>query len=148
MCSEPLCIKLACVASVRKGRGRELGRETTRERALAPNFPHPLPLITRATQASIKWASLAFLTASPLLRTLIYAGFIYLMLFFSALSSSDIPQLKDSSTKVTSKYASIVGHPVSPAPTRVPTVVVAAVLIAAFITALVITLIHLVRKRY
>ena len=74
--------------------------------------------------------------------------YLFNAFFFSALSSSDIPQLKDSSTKVTSKYASIVGHPVSPAPTRVPTVVVAAVLIAAFITALVITLIHLVRKRY
>ena len=71
-------------------------------------------------------------------------------LFFSALSSSDIPQFKDSSTKVavTSKYASIIGHPVSPAPTRVPTVVVVAALVAAFITALVMSLIHLVRKRY
>ena len=73
-----------------------------------------------------------------------------LFLFFSALSSSDIPQFKDSSTKVavTSKYASIIGHPASPAPTRVPTVVVVAALVAAFITALVMSLIHLVRKRY
>ena len=70
--------------------------------------------------------------------------------FFSALSSSDIPQFKDSSTKVavTSKYSSIIGHSVSPAPTRVPTVVVVAALVAAFITALVMSLIHLVRKRY
>ena len=70
--------------------------------------------------------------------------------FFSALSSSDIPQFKDSSTKVavTSKYSSIIGHPASPAPTRVPTVVVVAALVAAFITALVMSLIHLVRKRY
>ena len=76
--------------------------------------------------------------------------YLFNAFFFSALSSSDIPQFKDSSTKVavTSKYASIIGHPVSPAPTRVPTVVVVGALVAAFITALVMSLIHLVRKRY
>ena len=39
---------------VRKGRGRELGRETTREgrgRRGTPKFPLPLPLLTPATQA-------------------------------------------------------------------------------------------------
>jgi len=46
----PLTISdLACVAGVRKGRGRELGRETTRSRA--PSFPLPFPLLTPATQA-------------------------------------------------------------------------------------------------
>ena len=83
----------------------------------------------------------------------IYLRWIYLFnafSFFAAPSSSDIPHFKDSSTKVavTSKYASIIGHPVSPAPTRVPAVVVVAALVAAFITALVMSLIHLVRKRY
>ena len=47
---------LACVAGVRKGRGRELGRETTcPTRSRAPKFPLPLPLplplLTSATQA-------------------------------------------------------------------------------------------------
>ena len=43
---------LACVAGVRKGRGRELGRETTRPiRSRAPKFPLPLPLLMPATQA-------------------------------------------------------------------------------------------------
>ena len=60
---------LACVAGVRKGRGRELGRSTTREgggrreegsfpfslvrstRSRAPKFP--LPLLTPATQATL-----------------------------------------------------------------------------------------------
>ena len=54
------------VAGVRKGRGRELGRETTREGggrrepfflsflspSRAPKFPLPLPLSTTATQAA------------------------------------------------------------------------------------------------
>ena len=45
-----LLIFLACVAGVRKGRGRELGRKTTRPtRSRAPKFP--LPLLTPATQA-------------------------------------------------------------------------------------------------
>ena len=39
---------IACVAGVRKGRGRELGRET---RARIPLFPSPGPL-TPATQAT------------------------------------------------------------------------------------------------
>ena len=50
---------VACVAGVRKGRGRELVGETAREgggRNLsflprAPKFPLPLPLVTPATQA-------------------------------------------------------------------------------------------------
>ena len=37
------------MAGVRKGRGRELGRETFPPRA--PKFPLPLPLLTPATQA-------------------------------------------------------------------------------------------------
>ena len=40
---------LACVAGVREGRGRELGRETFPP--CAPKFPLPLPLLTPATQA-------------------------------------------------------------------------------------------------
>ena len=39
---------VACLAGVREGRGRELGRETTR----TPKFPLPLPLLTPATQAT------------------------------------------------------------------------------------------------
>ena len=42
-------ILVACVAGVRKERGRELGREPTCSHA--PNFP--LPLLTPATQAII-----------------------------------------------------------------------------------------------
>ena len=42
-------IPLACMAGVRKGRGRKLGRETTLSRA--PKFPFPLS--TPATQARI-----------------------------------------------------------------------------------------------
>ena len=42
---------VACVAGVRKGRGRELGRETTRSRA--PKLPLPLLLLTPATQATV-----------------------------------------------------------------------------------------------
>ena len=54
---------VACVAGVRKGRGRELGGETAREGGgrreegnlsflpRAPKFPLPLPLLTPATQA-------------------------------------------------------------------------------------------------
>ena len=50
--SEPsLIYLLACVAGVRKerGRGRKLDHETTRSRAL--KFPLPPPLLTPATQA-------------------------------------------------------------------------------------------------
>ena len=50
--SEPsLIYLLACVAGVRKerGRGRKLDHETTRSRAL--KFPLPRPLLTPATQA-------------------------------------------------------------------------------------------------
>ena len=48
--SEPsLIYLLACVAGVRKERGRELDHETTRSRAL--KFPLPRPLLTPATQA-------------------------------------------------------------------------------------------------
>ena len=44
---------VACVAGVRKGRERELWRETTRPtRTRAPKFPLPLPLLTPATQAT------------------------------------------------------------------------------------------------
>ena len=56
-----LGIACACVAGVRKGRGRELGREKRREgggrsappRPRAPKFPLPLPFLTSATQATI-----------------------------------------------------------------------------------------------
>ena len=51
--------EVACVKGVRRGRGRELGRETTREgggtrgtRSRAPKFP--LPLLTPAMQATLK----------------------------------------------------------------------------------------------
>ena len=51
--------EVACVKGVRRGRGRELGRETTREgggtrgtRPRAPKFP--LPLLTPAMQATLK----------------------------------------------------------------------------------------------
>ena len=51
--------EVACVKGVRKGRGRELGRETTREeggtrgtRSRAPKFS--LPLLTPAMQATLK----------------------------------------------------------------------------------------------
>ena len=50
--SEPsLIYLLACVAGVRKerGRGRKLDHETTRSRAL--KFPLPPPRLTLATQA-------------------------------------------------------------------------------------------------
>ena len=52
------------MAGVRKGRGRELGSETTREGGgrreegflsflpCAPKFPLPIPLLTPATQAN------------------------------------------------------------------------------------------------
>ena len=51
---------LACVAGARKGRGKELGRETTRDgggRREKGNFPSrakkfPFPLLTPATQAT------------------------------------------------------------------------------------------------
>ena len=43
------CFELACVAGVRKGKGRELERETTRAQ-----IPLPLPLLTPATQASFE----------------------------------------------------------------------------------------------
>ena len=51
--------EVACVKGVRRGRGRELGRETTREgggtrgtRSRAPKFS--LPLLTPAMQATLK----------------------------------------------------------------------------------------------
>ena len=59
--------EVACGAGVRKGKGRELGRETAREgggrrgfspfslarptRSLSPKFHFPLPLLTPTTQA-------------------------------------------------------------------------------------------------
>ena len=49
---------LACVAGARKGRGKELGRETTREGGgRRVTFPRaqkkfPFPLLTPATQAT------------------------------------------------------------------------------------------------
>ena len=49
-------ILVACVAGVRKGRGRELGHEPTCSRA--PNFL--LPLLTPATQAIILGKSSLF----------------------------------------------------------------------------------------
>ena len=66
---------LACVAGVRKGRGRELGRETTREGGVIPvslarpNSPLPLPLLTPATQAKASlacWANRRYFATSPL----------------------------------------------------------------------------------
>ena len=48
--------QMACVAGVRKGRGRELGRETTR-----PNPPFPFPFLTPATQAISQTTLLASL---------------------------------------------------------------------------------------
>ena len=42
LCTLLVALRLACVAGVRKRRGRELGRETTRSR-VRPNFPFPFP---------------------------------------------------------------------------------------------------------
>ena len=42
LCTLLVSLRLACMEGVRKGRGRELGRESTRSRA-RPNFPFPFP---------------------------------------------------------------------------------------------------------
>ena len=56
---------LACVASVRKGRGRECRRELVRETTHAAKFPFPLPLSTPATQATRFQALACLYLSSP-----------------------------------------------------------------------------------
>ena len=46
LCTLLVSLRLAWMEGVRKGRGRELGRESTRSRA-RPNFPFPFPFQRR-----------------------------------------------------------------------------------------------------
>ena len=72
--------EVACVKGVRRGRGRELGRETTREgggtrgtRSRAPKFP--LPLLTPAMQATLKGFLNNTISIAPLFEGLFVLGF-------------------------------------------------------------------------
>ena len=83
---------LACVAGVRKGRGRELGRETARVGGGRRGCQFPLPLLTPTTHARKKCVARSkfFLLIRPTeffdcfscLRQLALHDFIY---FFSKL---------------------------------------------------------------
>ena len=60
------------MAGVRKGRGRELGRETTPTRSQAPKFNLPLSLLTPATQAIFSLLLLTLGVEDSLLLPLFY----------------------------------------------------------------------------